>query len=114
MAELAKVENVNCSAVPFIPECDDSSDDSGTWTLDGVLRTYNTASAMSLGFKLGNLLNSSSGSNDLAPVRNISVSTKPGLMLWREKRNKSFFSVCQIWYLCRRQLYVLHLTELTL
>jgi hypothetical protein len=28
IVELAKVENVNCSAVPFIPECDDSSDDS--------------------------------------------------------------------------------------
>ena len=64
IVEVTKVQNASCCAVPFIPERDYKSDDSGTCTLDGVLRTYNTASAMSLGFKLGNLLNSSSGSND--------------------------------------------------
>jgi len=93
MVELAKVQNVNWSDVPFIPEGDDNCDDSGTWTLDGVLRTYNTASAMSLGFKLGSLLNSSSGSKDLVPMRNISVSTKPGLMLWGGKEQSIRYSL---------------------
>ena len=93
MVKLEKVQHVYCSAVPFIPERDDNGDDSGTWTLDEVLRTYNTASAMSLGFKLGNLLNSSSGSKDLAPLRNSSVSTKPGLILWREKEQSIIYSL---------------------
>jgi len=112
IVEVAKAQHASCCAVPFIPERDDKGDDSGTCTLDGVLRTYNTASAMSLGFKLGSLLNSSSGSNDLAPVRNSSVSTKPGLMLWGGKKNTGFFTVYQIRYLCPRHLYVLHSTEL--
>ena len=97
---------------PLSPERDDKGDDSGTCTLAGVLRTYNTASAMSLGFRLGHLFIIASGSNGLVLGRDISVSTKPGLMLWRRKRTKDFFTVCQIRYLCPRHLYVLHSTEL--
>jgi hypothetical protein len=113
MVELAKVQNINCSVISFISERDNNGDDSGTWTLDGVLRTYNTASAMSLGFKLGNLLYSSSGSKDLAPLRNISVSTKPGLMLWGEKEQRFLYSLSNYIFVSQTNLFVT-CAELTL